>query len=801
MKVSFHRGLRSSMLLCVWLISRLADSVLAVSPSASETSLASPDQHSVLPIFWRHCTACHGGNLKEADLDLRTPHSILYSGKQTHRVVSDHPDPNGLIRRIREGLCPPNTKLVEAGVKPLAPSEIEAIEAWVQAGCPESPPTPEVAGTSNDPLVHDRDRDYWAFRPPSRPSPPPTRPGDVARNPIDAFLLRRLREKGLGFAPEAGKPSLLRRLAYDLTGLPPTPEEVRLFLADDSPSAYEDRVEHYLASPRYGERWGRYWLDVAGYSDTEGRREQHLPRPFAYRYRDYVIRAFNSDKPYDRFLLEQIAGDELADYRGAREITQELQDNLVATGFLRMGPDPTWANITGFVPDRLEIISDAIDVLGSGVMGLTLKCARCHDHKFDPLPQRDYFRLADLLKGALDEHNWLKPDLRPFGGAANVGPLKERSLPFVMSAERKAWEAEIAAGKKTPEPKIAALWDQGDPSPTYIYRRGDPEQPGAPVTSGVPAVLMQPGEKFVVTPPWPGAKTTGRRLALARWLVRPDHPLTARVMVNRVWKHHMGQGLVRSLGNFGHASPPPTQPELLDWLATEFVRQAWSMKALHRQILTSQAYRQTSDITAIALEKDPENECFSRMPLRRLEAEAIWESSLLVADRLDESKFGPPIPTTQHKSGVITPGKSGDRWRRSIYGEQRRRDLPTLLELFDPAQLNPNCLERSESIVAPQALHLMNDATQQEIAEHFARRLLKEAGPSSDRQVEQAYLLAFARPPTTSESLQAVAMLQQAALTPPLTSSVSLPDPDPGLPHLVLFCHALLNAAEFVYVD
>ena len=258
MKVPPHFNFQGASLCCVWLFLRLSNPLLAATTPSPLTSQKAPAPLSALPIFWRHCTACHGGNLKEADLDLRTPHSILYSGKQTHRVVSDHPDPNGLIRRIREGLCPPNTKLVEAGVKPLAPSEIEAIEGWVQAGCPESPPTPEVAGTSNDPLVHDRDRHYWAFRPPSRPSPPPTRPEDVARNPIDAFLLRRLREKGLGFAPEAGKPSLLRRLAYDLTGLPPTPEEVRLFLADDSPSAYEDRVEHYLASPRYGERWGRY---------------------------------------------------------------------------------------------------------------------------------------------------------------------------------------------------------------------------------------------------------------------------------------------------------------------------------------------------------------------------------------------------------------------------------------------------------------------------------------------------------------------------------------------------------------
>jgi hypothetical protein len=233
---------------------------------------------------------------------------------------------------------------------------------------------------------------------------------------------------------------LLRRVHFDLTGLPPSPEEVEAFLADTEPQAYEKMVDRLLASPRYGERWGRYWLDVAGYADAEGRREQHLPRLFAYRYRDYVIRSFNTDKPYDRFLSEQIAGDELADYEHAPSITQEIYDNLVATGFLRMGPDPTWANITGFVPDRLEVMADAIDILGSGVMGLTFKCARCHDHKFDPIPQRDYYRLVDLSR-AYDEYDWLKPDLRSFGGAANIGKV-ENAPPFVLRRNAGLGEAQ-----------------------------------------------------------------------------------------------------------------------------------------------------------------------------------------------------------------------------------------------------------------------------------------------------------------------------------------------------------------------
>src|SRR5262249_25882646 len=333
----------------------------------------------------------------------------------------------------------------------------------------------------------------------------------------------------------------------------------------------------------------------------------------------------------------------------------ELCDNLVATGFLRMAPDPTWAIITGYVPDRLEVMADEIDVLGSAVLGLTMKCARCHSHKFDPLPQRDYYRLVDVFKGALDEYDWLKPDVRPGLGPVSQDFLPGRHLPHVTTAERKAWQArnegiqkEIAAleakdskgnqqqvralrGQLLPEPRIHALWDRGQPSPTYVYRRGDPLSPGSLVGPGVPSVLTDGKTPFVVKPPWPGAKPTGRRLAFARWLVRPDHPLTARVMVNRIWKHHFGTGIVRTLGNFGKARSPPSHPELPDWLATEFVRRGWSVKAMHRLMMTSATYRQSSAVTAAHQKHDPENVLFSRMPLVRLDAEALYDSLLAVA--------------------------------------------------------------------------------------------------------------------------------------------------------------------------
>ncbi len=848
----------------------------AVPTTAEDTPLS---QHDVLPILLLHCSPCHGGPRQEAKLDVRSVRGLLQGGQTGPALIPGQPAASRMIQRIRDGACPPNTRLVEANVKLVDASSLAKLTAWIAAGAPVVPDEPDLAGTTEDPLVTDADREFWSFRPPV-PHPPPTvRNPTLTANPIDAFILRQLEEKGLSFSPEASSQTLLRRISYDLTGLPPSAEEIAAFTADSRPDAYSRWVDRLLASPRYGERWGRVWLDVAGYSDAEGKREQHLPRAFAYRYRDYVIQAFNSDKPYDRFLQEQIAGDELADYENAPSLTHELYDNLVATGFLRMPPDPTWANITGFVPDRWDVIADAMEVLGSGVMGLTMRCAQCHSHKFDPLPHRDYFRLVDIFKGALDEYHWLKPDLRPYGGAANLGPLGERSLPLALPEERQAWEIQNKAiqeaseaarveevrltaryrteqlasvpeilrnqildaltlqptnrtpeqvellkqhatrvspdrdalkkfdggfkaqcdalarleSSKRPEPRIAALWDRGDPSPTYIYRRGDYQRPGPRVQAGVPAVLSKPGYRLNITPPWPGAKKTGRRLALARWLTEPGHPLTSRIMVNRVWRNHMGQGIVKTVGNFGRTGAPPSHPELLDWLAVEFERQGWSIKNLHRLILTSRTYRQSSRVDSQALQMDPDNTYLSRMPLRRLEGEALWDACVAVADCLDERRYGPPIPVQTRKDGLVTPGRSGTVWRRSIYGDQLRKEIPTILEVFDLPPMNPNCLVRNESTVAPQALHMLNDSVVRELSNHFARRLQRELRGDPQRQIEGAFLLAFSRPPTGTESAMAMATLRELAN----------PGGDANTPDAALtaLCHALINSAEFLYVD
>ena len=779
-------------------------------------------QHDIVPILLLRCAVCHGARKQEAELDLRSRASMLRGGKLGPALVPGKPDESRMLKRIRAEECPPRPRLIEATVKPMEADEISKLTRWIALGAPEVPDEPDVAGTPADPLIRKEDREFWSFRPPQSAMLPRVAHSDRVGNAIDAFVLQKLEEKRLSLSPEADRLTLLRRATFDLTGLPPEPSEAEAFLADESPDAYSKLIDRLLASPRYGERWGRHWLDVAGYADCEGRREQHLPRPFAWRYRDYVIRSFNADKPYDRFLLEQLAGDELVDCERAPEITQEMEDNVVATAFLRMAPDPTWANLTGFVPDRLEVMADAIDVLGSGVMGLTFKCARCHTHKFDPIPQRDYYRLLAVFKGAYDEHDWLKPEINSYGGAFSAGP-GERYLPYVTTAERERWQKHNARiqqavdtlkalprtseiekrireleARRQAEPRIMALWDRGESSKTYLYRRGNYLTAGLPVQPGVPAALSDGQAPFEVKPPWPGAKSTGRRLAFARWLAQADHPLTARVMVNRIWKHHFGQGIVRSLGNFGKMGDRPTHPELLDWLAREFVRQGWSLKTMHRLMMTSNTYRQSSTVTPRQEQLDPGNRLLSRMRLRRMEAEELRDSLLWVAGQIDERRFGRGEAVNARPDGLVLSGR-----RRSIYIQQLRKQPPSLLESFDLPAMNPNCLQRSESLVAPQALHLLNDTAVREMAAQFADRVLQVAGDEPARQVQQVYWTALSRPPSAEEQDACLQMLTRLKeqWTRQLTASGKPAKPEATRKALTTLSHTVMNSAVFLYID
>ena len=799
--------------------------------AADEPSSVTLDD--ILPILRLRCTICHGARVQEAGLDLRTRSSMLKGGKSGPTLVPGKPEASLFFQRILAEEMPPHNRLVDASVKRVTEGEIERVRKWIQVGAPEVSTDTAAARKLEESRLPDDARAFWAFRPLPASVPVPARDTSTegtTHNPVDLFILSRLAERGLELSPETDRRTLIRRASFDLTGLPPEPHEVDAFVTDPAPNAYERLLDRLLSSRRYGERWGRYWLDLAGYADTEGKREQDVLRPHAYRYRDYVIRAYNSGKPFDRFLLEQIAGDELADYENAPAITTELYDNLVATGFLRMSPDPTWANITGFVPDRLDVIADAVDVLGSSVLGLAVKCARCHEHRFDPISQEDYYRLTAVLKGAYDEHDWLKPN-RAQVANVNRGPLGYRNLPFVLDEERAAWEAREESRSKTietlqkslkadladdkkeeiqnqlaelqgkphPQPMIRALWDRGEPSPTFLLERGEYLRSGRRVDPAIPTIFER-DTPMAPARPAPGSPGTGRRLSFAKWLTRKDHPLTARVQVNHVWKHHFRHGLVKSLGNFGRSGVPPTHPGLLDWLSRHFVDSGWDVKSLHRLIMTSRAYRQSSAQRPVHVELDPRNDLLSRFPLKRLEAEALRDTLLLVSGRLDERPYGPADGVVVRRDGLVTSIGTKRGWRRSIYVQYRRKLNLTILENFDLPQMNPNCLERKDSTVAPQALHMLNNAMVRELAGSLAKRVAREAGSKLRAQVEVLYRIAVSRSPTDEERELAATTLVQ------LIAERKRPAPQPEGPEpvheaLIDLSHVLLNSAEFIYVD
>ncbi len=826
---------------------------------------------------------------------LHTRAAILKGGKSGKAVAPGKPDDSLIAQKLRSGEMPPKSGLDVISTKRITKPEIEKVMAWIAQGAPEGKPADAQTGAP-DPLVSDKDRQFWAFQASKRPPEPAVKNRDRVRNPIDLFVLSKLEAKGLSLSTEASKLTLIRRAYFDLTGLPPSSADVQAFLADSEPDAYDKMVDRLLASPRYGERWGRDWLDLAGYADSEGGKlAADQVRSVAWRYRDYVIRSFNADKPYDRFLLEQFAGDELMDYEHAPVVTAEMLDNLIATGFLRMGPDSTTDVATNSVEDRLDVIADEMDIIGSGILGLTIRCARCHSHKYDPLPQRDYYRMVDVFKGAFDYYDWQLPQKDPSGkittGVRYLPYVTPGATPMQLLQQQSAWELtnsesdrKIAALKEAleqkaapirkklidqrlaqqpaglqedlrkvldtpadkrdavqkylaekfekilkvqpgdlrsadpayaqaaddterqikllefqrpPEPKIRALWDRGEPSPTYISRRGDPANPGPLVGPGVPSVLSDGKTAFVPQPPFPGSTSTGRRMAFAKWLIAPNHPLTARVFVNRMWARHFGTGIVKSLGNFGRTGTPPSNPELLDWLATEFVQRGWSIKALHRLMMTSSTYRQSSTVTAALEKSDPDNVLLSRMPLKRMDAEPLYDSLLMISGQLDESRYGPPEPVQVRDDGLVTPIATENGWRRSVYLAQRRTEPTTLLESFDLPPMSPNCLERNTSTVAIQALHLLNNAMVEKLAEVFAQRVRKEVGEAPDKQIERAYWIALSRPPTEDEKVESLRALSR------FKSMQKSPQPPPEADQRALasFCHALVNSAAFLYID
>ncbi|MDF1746120.1 MAG: PSD1 and planctomycete cytochrome C domain-containing protein [Gimesia sp.] len=825
-------------------------------------------QHDVLPIMLLRCTTCHGARLKKGGLDLRTPESMRKGGEHGPAFLSGNPNGSLMIQRIESNACPPRELLLKFFVKRPPRSEVNTLREWIAAKASVVDHDSNATSTKPDLLVTEEDRQHWAFQPPQSPK---------RVTSIDKLVRKKLQKRGLNLSPIADRNTLIRRAYLDLTGIPPAIEEWNRWHSSDDPNWYQTMIDHLLDSPHYGERWGRYWLDIAGYADSEGGISSDPLRQVAWKYRDYVIDAFNADKPYDRFLLEQIAGDELVDYENAPTITDEMVNNLIATGFLRMGIDQTGSRTMNFVPERLGVINDAISVLGSGVMGLTMECARCHSHKYDPIPHRDYYRFKAIFQGALDEYDWLTFKNRSMNLATpeqqkrvkQNNPLLEARLkkldsklkraittlrlemlrqhyPDQSEASRqltiralkvsdntrtqqqrilveKLRRAESVPEPEQPEPvqkaqyviqkieqqarqirqqmepplTIRALWDRGEPSPTYILRRGEYDQPGRPVRPDVPSALTDGSTPFSVKPPFPnGTPKTGRRLAFARWLTQPDHPLTARVMVNRIWFHHFGTGLVKSLENFGVKGERPSHPELLDWLAVRFVEQGWSIKEVHRTIMNSQTYRQSSHISNEIQQRDPQNRLLSYMPLRRMNAEALRDSLLFVSGKLDQTRGGPPDPVSVDRNGLVSANSTADGgWRRSVYLQFRRTEIPTMLDTFDYPEMGPNCVSRNVSTVSPQSLMLLNNRHVHTLASDFAarvRKMLKDQNKNGHRaQIDLVYQLALSRPPSSEERQLGIETLKELE-----TNWKEKPDTA-----LDTYCHTIFNSAAFLYID
>jgi len=860
------------------LLSLCAIASLACAAAAEQPAATPPTFEShVRPLFKVYCLDCHGeGEKLRGGLDLRLRRLTVQGGDSGTAVVPGKPADSLLYQRVRDGEMPP-------GKTKLPPAEVEKIARWIATGARvERPEPPSLAKGMH---IAPEDRAFWSFQPIRHPPVPTVRTAERIRNPIDAFLLSRLQERGLTFSSETDRRTLIRRATFDLHGLPPTPEEVDSFVKDTAPDAFERLIDRLLASPRYGERWGRHWLDVAGYADSEGYTQTDSVRAYAYKYRDYVIRSLNADKPFDQFIREQVAGDEML-RPPYRDLSPADLDKLIATGFLRMAPDGTGSGGVDPTTARNQVLSDTLKIVSTSLLGLTVGCAQCHNHKYDPIPQTDYYQLRAVFEPSYDVKNWRPPaarrislytdadrreaarieaeavqidkerqqklreyieatlvkelaklseTVRAAARVAHATPAAKRTAeqqrlfkqyPSLnvtdgslylydskAAAELKKFADRSAAvrAKKPVEDFVRALTEvPGQVPVTYLFHRGDPQQPKQALTPGGLTILD--GLPLPVAKE-PALPTTGRRLALARWLTDSRHPLTARVLVNRVWMHHFGRGIVGTPGDFGKLGEQPTHPQLLDWLASEFIRGGWKLKDLHRLMMTTSAYRQSSRRDPVAARLDPDNRLLGRMAVRRLEAESIRDGILSVSGSLCVRMFGPAVPVRENDVGQVVIGKGmkdlargttvaaplpdGEVHRRSVY-VQVRRSLPLgILEAFDAATAEPNCERRNSSTVTPQALLLMNNDFILEQAETFAARLLREAGGDPRAQVVRAWRLAFAAEPTAEEVAGALTFLNRQAER----FRVAAPKPgDRQRQALASFCQALLSSNGFLYV-
>ncbi len=803
-------------------------------------------EQKVRPLLAENCYSCHGGKKQKGGLRLDSLEAILKGGETGPAVVPGKPDESLLVEAIHyQGLeMPPTGRL--------APEKVAALARWVSLGAPW--PARDRVAHAGSPSVAPglsslvtAGRALWSLSPVRRPAVPDcakSGPTNWSQNPIDRFVQRALLDHGLTPAPEAGKPALIRRVTFDLTGLPPTPEEVDAFLADDAPDSYQRLIDRLLASPYYGQRWGRHWLDLVRYAESDGYRQDAF-RPQAWRYRDYVVRSFNTDKTYDRFLTEQLAGDEL---------DPDDPELRVATGYLRLGTyEYNQRDVRG---QWADILNDITDTTGEVFLGLGIGCARCHDHKFDPIPQKDYYRLQAFFTPLLfrddltlaRSRDWADYQARRAAwekAAAGVlrelaaieGPYRDRGSATAMAKFPEEIQAILSKPQKdrtSLERQLGVLayrqiqfehdqvpailkgatktrWQElkkalgkfdsmrlDAPAPVLTATDVGPVSPPTRIPADRNAEAIEPGFLSVLDPgpariePSNAApQSTGRRLALARWLRRPDNPLSARVIVNRVWQYHFGRGLAATSSDFGRLGEPPSHPELLDWLAREFVEGGWQLKPLHRLIVLSATYRQASKRgvheLAVGRQIDPSNRLLWKRTVERLDAEEIRDAMLAASGEIEQVIGGPSV-------SIKMP-------RRTIDCRVARNLPDALLDAFDAPDGNSTTPRRIATTTTTQALLVINGGWALARAQAFAARLERLEPTSADNRdrVNQAYRLAFGREAAPDEIAQAVAFLGRHVGLAQASAKRANVTVDQSA--LADFCHVLLNSNEFFYID
>jgi len=899
---------------------------------------AQSSEDPAVSILRQKCLQCHGGALQMSGLDVRTREGLLKGGDKGPALVPGNAEASRAYRRVA-GMEQPFMPM--APLPPLSSEEVAVLKAWIHQGAkwesgkaahsstapsaldPNAQNKIGVSGgygkTYEERPITAEERKWWAFQKPVRPLIPKVAEARWNGHPIDAFVKKTLDEKGLAPAPQADRNTLIRRATLDLTGLLPTPQEVKAFVNDPSARAYENLIERLLSSPHYGERWGRFWLDVVRYADSSGF-EHDKDLANAWRYRDYVIQAFNQDKPFDRFILEQLAGDELEDRNF---------ESLTATSYYRIGPRVRFREKDNPYY-RYEYLDDIIRTTFQGFMGLSVNCARCHDHKFDPISRKDYYRTMAMFFGYVDiDHPLVPPDqvaeYERIKKAVDeqTRPLRRKIAQIEAPYRRAAFEKRLAKfpeeiqiavktadaqrtpGQRLLAAQIVSLDVDPDAAANQLvnYRNmmkvsdADHElrqklveqieeiqkrlPPPLPVTEGIRdgdyrltpdgpgdeplpgkgdrfdygvqcCFLPEPGKPFEVPPVYFGANgmdvsedqkafvvepgylkvladssslpiadapgngylTSGHRRALAKRIASPDNPLTARVMVNRVWHWHFGRGIVPTPGNFGKMGMPPSHPQLLDWLATEFVRQKWSLKQMHRLVMTSETYKMASTFAPPTnLEKDPTNAALWRFPLRRLEGEAIRDIILSASGQLNlqagGEPFFPSIPKALRES--YRAGKweltkeEPSNWRRSVYSYWKRGLKYPMFEVHDQPDPNVTCERRNTTTVATQALTLSNNAFVLIQARNFAERVMRDAGDGLEEQIQVLYRIALSRRPDPTELKSARSFVEKqreyhAGQTVPSSSEAGLAN-RVALAALTDLAHVMLNSNEFVYIN